>query len=816
MSKRILLIDSDEAFARGLQSSLESRGLGATVATNSEQGMSLAKSESPDLIVVCVEAQPTNGYMLCTRLKKDDQLKLTPVILTSANATPDSFEKHKKLKTRAEEYLIKPFEPEALLHRIGNLLQIEIPEQASEEAEIVSMEDEPLGLGDLVSEDEPVHLTDSEAAEAHAAHAAAQPPAHHEELETVEVEEVISETPAETHPAASDEDLDMLDAAFDALAPSRPLKAPERTKLDAPRPAPVHEPEHHEQLPELHDRDYIPEMTGPIRSAAHLALEAKARELEEQLVAKDAELESLRTAQAAGRGDSAELRKLKEARNKADKENVKLKEELNEKEKELIELRDQQATLEHQAQTLQDDATKREIAAKALQQRAEALSAAAKKFERELGTAREELKSLAALKSRVAELEKSDGSLAELQKRHAELESELASQRDSHKAQQEELERHQSELERHRAELAAAEEKRTAAEAQLHEHQQAAEQHHARAEELSATSEQHRAAAEAAQNELAQIRERSEKQENALNEARGDHERELIGLREQHANEAGELRTRLDLVQAELQKLHAEHTESSQAAQGELHLAREAAEKAEGELVRAGEASAKLSQELAEAKSSAEKLQAELAAAREAADADRKAAEEQRASHQARHEEARGEIETHKASLAAQKEQLDKLQAAADKLQKELAEAQSATARLHNDLGIAREETQTAQLEVAGAQEQLDQAKSELAAMTGEKHLLAEERDELKRMLEEARAQAAKSERRAIEAYARIKGDEKLREKTKKALQIALQLLDEVPTLPEEKPMAMPPAPPSDSFGDDDEELDIEVEAAPA
>src|SRR5207253_10294260 len=102
MSKRILLIDSDESFAQSLSAAMERGGFEPLTATDSEQGMTLAKEESPDLIVVCVEAQPTNGYMLCTRLKKDEQLKSIPIILASASATPDAFEKHKKLKTRAE------------------------------------------------------------------------------------------------------------------------------------------------------------------------------------------------------------------------------------------------------------------------------------------------------------------------------------------------------------------------------------------------------------------------------------------------------------------------------------------------------------------------------------------------------------------------------------------------------------------------------------------------------------------------------------------------------------------------------------------
>jgi hypothetical protein len=57
----------------------------------------------------------------------------------------------------------------------------------------------------------------------------------------------------------------------------------------------------------------------------------------------------------------------------------------------------------------------------------------------------------------------------------------------------------------------------------------------------------------------------------------------------------------------------------------------------------------------------------------------------------------------------------------------------------------------------------------------------------LRRQLEEANAAAARNEQRAVAAYQRIKGDEKLREKTKKALQIALQLLDEVSVGPEEE-----------------------------
>jgi len=207
VSKRILLIDSDEGFAQGLTKAIKARGFAAALATDSEQGMSLAKKHNPDLIVVCVEAQPTNGYMLCTRLKKDDQLKDIPVILTSANATPDSFEKHKKLKTRAEEYLIKPFAPQAMLEKASQLLGVKLPvESANGQDE--GGDDDSLALGDLLeSDEEPISLSAADVAEARSA-------LTEESLVVDEVEEVVEISEGDR---GGDDELEMFDKAFDSL-----------------------------------------------------------------------------------------------------------------------------------------------------------------------------------------------------------------------------------------------------------------------------------------------------------------------------------------------------------------------------------------------------------------------------------------------------------------------------------------------------------------------------------------------------------------------------------------------------------------------
>ncbi len=427
MSKKILLIDSDEAFAQGLSSAMNARGFAVTTAANSEQGMTMAKSENPDLIVICVEAQPTNGYMLCTRLKKDDQLKDIPVILTSANATLDSFEKHKKLKTRAEEYLIKPFAPQVMLQKASALLGVRLPPEEEEE-QILSVEDEPLGLSDLVDgEDEPISLSEHDAT-------AARSGAPEEAVVVEEVEEVV-QLQEEAQQNGADDELEMFDKAFDSLGGGVKPEEPGGTiRLTL---APVAEEEH--QPTELSAPDDDAVLSGLQEAGADVPLlevssddegssqlEARVAELEQALAEREALLESARK----GPGSAGELFKLKEAKNRAEKEVLRLKEELNAKEKELLEVQEQQTNLESQAQELKDDAVKREAAAKALHQRADALAAAAKKT----GAPGK----LAEVEKALEELKKKNNGLEKLQHKLEGERDQLAEERDDLKKQLEE------------------------------------------------------------------------------------------------------------------------------------------------------------------------------------------------------------------------------------------------------------------------------------------------------------------------------------------------------------------------------------------
>lgn len=118
MSK-VLIIESDAPVARALADALGASGIESQITADGTEGLTLAKSETPVLIVLCVELSRVSGYSICNKLKKDPELGRIPLILTSSQATEETFEQHKKLKTRAEAYLKKPYSDAEIMRLVS-------------------------------------------------------------------------------------------------------------------------------------------------------------------------------------------------------------------------------------------------------------------------------------------------------------------------------------------------------------------------------------------------------------------------------------------------------------------------------------------------------------------------------------------------------------------------------------------------------------------------------------------------------------------------------------------------------------------------
>src|SRR5690606_36976063 len=96
------------------------------------------------LILLTIELPQMNGFLVCKKLKKNPETQTIPVVILSSEATEEIFEQHRKLRTRAEEYLRKPIDPDVLIERVASLVTLEAsaePLDLSEEALEIPLEE---------------------------------------------------------------------------------------------------------------------------------------------------------------------------------------------------------------------------------------------------------------------------------------------------------------------------------------------------------------------------------------------------------------------------------------------------------------------------------------------------------------------------------------------------------------------------------------------------------------------------------------------------------------------------------------------------
>ena len=116
---RILLVDDEPANRRFVEVLL-ARSFELRVAGDGEEGMELAESFKPDLILLDLYTQGMDGFEVCKRLKARESTREIPVAMFTAVAR--KHEKEKGFSVGAVDYITKPFFPRQLLGRIQALL----------------------------------------------------------------------------------------------------------------------------------------------------------------------------------------------------------------------------------------------------------------------------------------------------------------------------------------------------------------------------------------------------------------------------------------------------------------------------------------------------------------------------------------------------------------------------------------------------------------------------------------------------------------------------------------------------------------------
>lgn len=655
----VLIIDAEEEFANQLADALREEGIEPVVTGDGKVGLDLARINVPSAIVLCVELPRMSGYSICAKLKKDTALKNVPLIITSAEATPETFEHHKKLKTRAEEYLKKPFAPAQLVRVLrqyvqfpegGGLLREDESALLSEE---LSMEDAaPAVLADdeVFSDEEASSMGRGGSGSGGAAQASQEMSAIDEMLSDLQRPANVRGSPRpaamrapaqQQHESFEAEDEVMTtvgfiphpDAAHRSLLASEPTSRSGAVNL-AGRPA--EEDTHSADLELLMNE--ITELKAQ--------LEAKGREAQ---AAKDAQAKAERE-KALAEKMSMTASQLPSTASSGAREVVALKKELNVKEHELLELNDKLHAKQKEVLNLRD---------------------------------RE-----AELEGQVVVLEEEKGAALQ-EKANAEARAELSDQ-----------------------ERAEAEDKMRTAETRARD-----------AEAKSVSSEQRATASE----QKAQAAERKA----TLSEARAREAEQRATASEAKAQESGD---RAHGAEARLAELERESTATIEELRARL-----------------GEANA----HEAELDAALSAMTAEAAGLRET-------------------------VADQEQALASAQEHIQTLRAANQQQTADIT-------KLSNQLGGATAESESLRHQQALLQQQVEDGHQRAASLEGDVATARGEGEALRMTLQEMEGEREVAEGRIARAYQRIRDDEKIKGKAKKAIEIALALLQEAGYSPDDE-----------------------------
>jgi CheY-like chemotaxis protein len=119
---KLLLVEDNEMNRDMLSRRLIKKGFEVVMAVDGKQGLDMATSEAPELILLDMSLPVMDGWEVAGHLKSDDILKNIPVIALTAHAMAG--DREKALEAGCDEYDTKPVEFKRLLDKINSMLGI--------------------------------------------------------------------------------------------------------------------------------------------------------------------------------------------------------------------------------------------------------------------------------------------------------------------------------------------------------------------------------------------------------------------------------------------------------------------------------------------------------------------------------------------------------------------------------------------------------------------------------------------------------------------------------------------------------------------
>ena len=117
--KRVLLVDDDAEVIEAIRYALESKGFQIFIARDGNQGLAMAESEDPDLVILDMMMPKRSGFLVLEKLRRTREVPIRVIMITANEGS-----RHKAYAEMlgVDDYIRKPFAMDMLVDAVQRLL----------------------------------------------------------------------------------------------------------------------------------------------------------------------------------------------------------------------------------------------------------------------------------------------------------------------------------------------------------------------------------------------------------------------------------------------------------------------------------------------------------------------------------------------------------------------------------------------------------------------------------------------------------------------------------------------------------------------
>ena len=155
--EKILVIEDEKEIAKLLRYNLEKEGYSVLSARDGEEGLELARSKRPQMIILDLMLPKLDGIEVCKQIRRDSQV---PIIMLTAKK--EETDRVLGLELGADDYVTKPFSVRELLARVKSLFRRSIEKESGSKSIQVGKLEVDLERYEVKLAGKPVELSSKE------------------------------------------------------------------------------------------------------------------------------------------------------------------------------------------------------------------------------------------------------------------------------------------------------------------------------------------------------------------------------------------------------------------------------------------------------------------------------------------------------------------------------------------------------------------------------------------------------------------------------------------------------------------------------